>query len=347
MRRAFVEACYRWSRALTLPLQPLPTDPSTAEPWSPSNEIAVFVDDRLALDRKRDRSHRGRIDIDEANLPRAIRILTVERRCLHRYVDKRRKRTCRSQCCRGDGRTSIERGIDEDVVCRDWAPGCWRSFWRSRSMHPLSYRTSGFWVQARTRITLVGIVFMIGSGCASITSGQNQTLSVATPNCPQATCQLTNKDGVYYVSPTPGTVMVNRACAKLTVQCSKKGYDDGIIQVSSSIKTMAWGNIIFGGLIGVAVDGITGAACGYPSFVPVPMNCGTSTTVAATPLRGLSAAAEEASQAAKCADMAFVGEGPAGELVYSGVCEDKSVLMTCVDDGCSFSEFGQSLSDEQ
>ena len=34
------------------------------------DEIAVFVDvDRVGLDRKRDRSHRGRIDIDEAGVP--------------------------------------------------------------------------------------------------------------------------------------------------------------------------------------------------------------------------------------------------------------------------------------
>ena len=34
--------------------------------------------------------------------------------------------------------------------------------------------------------------------------------------------------------------------------------------VQDKAKSMAWGNIIFGGIIGIAVDRSTGAGCQYP-----------------------------------------------------------------------------------
>ena len=120
---------------------------------------------------------------------------------------------------------------------------------------------------------LLAVLFVV-SGCASITTGQDQVVSVETPGCPAASCRLTNKDGTFFVSSTPGTVSVNRACGKLTVSCSLDGHPDSTLTVSSSVKAMAFGNIIFGGLIGAGVDTATGAACQYPSLIPVPMQCG-------------------------------------------------------------------------
>ena len=76
-----------------------------------------------------------------------------------------------------------------------------------------------------------------------------------------------NSKGSYYVNSTPGSVMVQNACDQLTVTCKKDGYvpanpNAGSVQDKS--KGMAWGNIIFGGIIGIAVDRQTGAGCTYP-----------------------------------------------------------------------------------
>lgn len=187
------------------------------------------------------------------------------------------------------------------------------------------------------RLILLSLVALSG-GCASITTGQNQSVSIDTPNCPQATCRLSNKDGTYFVSSTPGTVMVDRACGKLTVQCSKDGYPDSIMTVSSSVKAMAFGNIIFGGLIGAGVDTVTGAACDYPALVPVPMNCGETTSGSKVnfkiPENVLTAADD-----LNCEEPEFVARGPAGVDVYSTVCKDTKVLMSCNAEGCSASEY--------
>ena len=109
-------------------------------------------------------------------------------------------------------------------------------------------------------------VFLFLSGCASITESKNQSMSVNTGEITGAMCTLTNSKGTYYVT-TPGSVLVRNACDPLTITCSKEGYvpanpSAGTVQDKS--KGMAWGNLVFGGIIGIAVDRSTGAGCSYP-----------------------------------------------------------------------------------
>ena len=111
------------------------------------------------------------------------------------------------------------------------------------------------------------IIFSFLTGCASITESKNQSMSVSTGDVTGAMCTLSNSKGSYYVNSTPGSVMVRNACDQLTVTCKKDGYVSanpaaGSIQDKS--KGMAWGNILFGGIIGIAVDRNTGAGCNYP-----------------------------------------------------------------------------------
>ena len=117
------------------------------------------------------------------------------------------------------------------------------------------------------KIIIVIIPFFLLSNCASITESKNQSMSVSTGDVTGAMCTLSNSKGSYYVNSTPGSVMVRNACDQLTVSCKKEGYVPanaaaGSIQDKS--KGMAWGNVIFGGLIGIAVDRQTGAGCTYP-----------------------------------------------------------------------------------
>ena len=79
-------------------------------------------------------------------------------------------------------------------------------------------------------------------------------------------CELTNSKGTYYINDTPGTVQVKNACDPLTIVCKKKGYvpaDLNAGTVRDKAKSMAWGNLIFGGIIGIAVDRSSGAGCEY------------------------------------------------------------------------------------
>lgn len=48
------------------------------------------------------------------------------------------------------------------------------------------------------------------------------------------------------------------------VRCEKDGVAPGLLTAKSSTKGMAFGNILFGGIIGAGVDISTGAAYDYP-----------------------------------------------------------------------------------
>lgn len=122
-------------------------------------------------------------------------------------------------------------------------------------------------------VTMVLGLISLG-GCASIVDGSSQSLSVKTmtnfDDVAGARCTLANSKGVWYVT-TPGTVTVHRAYGDMNVNCSKPGYVANVSSVPSSTRGMAFGNILFGGLIGAGVDMGTGAAYDYPSPIIVPL----------------------------------------------------------------------------
>lgn len=107
-------------------------------------------------------------------------------------------------------------------------------------------------------------------GCASIVAGQNQSLSVDVRNevgeQAGAKCTLINDKGTWYVT-TPGSVTVRRSYEDLSVACASDADLAATGQVRSSTKAMAFGNILFGGVIGVGVDVATGAAYDYPPLI--------------------------------------------------------------------------------
>lgn len=112
------------------------------------------------------------------------------------------------------------------------------------------------------------------TGCASIVSGQTQVVSVDTPGCPGARCELVNDKGRFFVGSTPGTVSLQRSYNNLQVTCTRAGARSDPVSVASTTKGMAFGNILFGGVIGAGVDVGTGAAYDYPQMITVPMACG-------------------------------------------------------------------------
>jgi hypothetical protein len=127
------------------------------------------------------------------------------------------------------------------------------------------------------RIMSLGVpLFALGllSGCASIVDGTNQSLSVKTVSAagdlPGAECQLANSKGTWFVT-TPGTVTVHRAYGALNLSCTKDGFKPAVQTAKSSTKGMAFGNAVFGGVIGVGVDMSTGAAYDYPDLITVLM----------------------------------------------------------------------------
>ena len=137
------------------------------------------------------------------------------------------------------------------------------------------------------RIISICTIACLSTGCASIVSGQNQSVSVTTLNkgdaLAGAKCSLANDKGTWYTT-TPGSVTVRRSFNDLSVNCAFDGLDNGITMVKSATKAMAFGNILFGGFIGAGVDMSTGAAYDYPDVVQVNMGqTGSPGTVPAMP----------------------------------------------------------------
>ncbi|MGB0935595.1 MAG: hypothetical protein ACPGXY_05985 [Alphaproteobacteria bacterium] len=109
------------------------------------------------------------------------------------------------------------------------------------------------------------------SGCASVTTGNKQSVSVTTSPVSGAACKLSNDSGTWFVPTTPGSVTVERSLSDMNIVCEKEGYGTGTTTVASSTKGMAFGNIIAGGVIGAAVDVASGAAYDYPTEMHVPL----------------------------------------------------------------------------
>lgn len=121
------------------------------------------------------------------------------------------------------------------------------------------------------------LLFLSLTGCASITTGTTQPMAVETrlssgQDVPGAYCRLTNSKGTWFVT-TPGTVTIHRAtAAPLAIECNKDGHEQlGVSSTKPKSKGMTWGNLLFGGVIGVITDSVTGAAGYYPSPVTVIM----------------------------------------------------------------------------
>jgi hypothetical protein len=126
-------------------------------------------------------------------------------------------------------------------------------------------------------ITLaIGVASLALSGCASIVSGANQSVSVVAKSdggdVVGAKCSLTNDKGQSFAT-TPGSVTVHRSYGAMVVDC-KTDTSAGSAQVKSSTKGMAFGNILFGGVIGAGVDVATGAAYDHPELITVALMTG-------------------------------------------------------------------------
>jgi len=120
-------------------------------------------------------------------------------------------------------------------------------------------------------ILAFAMLFILG-GCASIVSDSSQTMTVRTPNCPEATCDLLNSKGSYHIKETPQTIPVNKSYGDLTVTCSK-GKDSMTQKYESSATGSIWGNIFLGGIIGGAIDAGTGKGFEYEDTLIHPLKC--------------------------------------------------------------------------
>jgi len=189
-------------------------------------------------------------------------------------------------------------------------------------------------ISLRSLFTIIFFSHAALTGCASIVTGQDQVVSVSTPNCSGAQCTLVNPEGTYFVK-TPGTVTVDKEYGDLSVSCEKAGYDPFIMSVSSSTKGMAFGNILLGGIIGAGVDVATGAAYDYPDHIINPLDCRTETEKSVARSQGrYDKQAKALVDLENCDTPGFVLVDGKDDI-YRTRCVDGTVgVIACSDEGC-------------
>lgn len=118
----------------------------------------------------------------------------------------------------------------------------------------------------------LGIAFaLLTSGCATLAKGTQQTVTVATDPS-GATCELTrDAKSLAVVNPTPGSIPIEKARGSIAILCKKSTYNEASGVLASEFQTWTFGNIILGGLIGIAVDAASGAMNEYPSMVTITL----------------------------------------------------------------------------
>ena len=118
-----------------------------------------------------------------------------------------------------------------------------------------------------TIVSFTVVFAALTSGCATITTGRTQGFTIATEP-PAASCELSRKGkSVGVINPTPGTLQLEKSSAAIDINCKKAGYLTAEDTVSSSMQGWTFGNLILGGIIGLAVDAGSGAMHQYQSAI--------------------------------------------------------------------------------
>jgi hypothetical protein len=123
------------------------------------------------------------------------------------------------------------------------------------------------------RVFLV-LAMTLLTGCASVTTGSTQAVVVQTVDAAavplEANCELKNDKGTWSVA-TPGSTLIRQSYKELAVSCRSTTHAPAAITVLSKTKSMAYGNVLIGGLIGASIDMASGAAYEYPGIISVTM----------------------------------------------------------------------------
>jgi hypothetical protein len=116
------------------------------------------------------------------------------------------------------------------------------------------------------------VSFGLLSGCASVIEGRAQEFTVET-NPAGATCTLTRAGTVLgTVSPTPGSVYIDKTKDDISVHCTKSGFADANYVALSAYPKDQWAYILVGGPVGWGVDSATGADNYYVTPVKLDLS---------------------------------------------------------------------------
>lgn len=109
------------------------------------------------------------------------------------------------------------------------------------------------------------------TGCATIVDGGPDTINIMTSDGGPAPARIMSKAGVQQVW-LPTVISVPKSCSDISITLREDNYiysSNTVVQ--SSVNPWVFGNIIFGGLPGLAIDAVAGNICTYDTNVVVPI----------------------------------------------------------------------------
>jgi hypothetical protein len=107
------------------------------------------------------------------------------------------------------------------------------------------------------------------AACATVTTGTEHTILVESEPA-GATCLLQrNESNIGAVNPTPGSARISKSRHDVLVRCEKADHQETSRLVTASFQAMTAGNLLLGGVVGLATDLASGAAVTYPDSIKV------------------------------------------------------------------------------
>ncbi len=107
-----------------------------------------------------------------------------------------------------------------------------------------------------TRILAILLVAALLAGCASIIHGSRQDVRVTSvPSGAVVRVNLNNQ-----ATTTPGVLTLNRKEIGYVLTFEKQGYKPVEVSLRRTVDGWLFGNIIFGGLVGIVIDFASGSA---------------------------------------------------------------------------------------
>ena len=92
------------------------------------------------------------------------------------------------------------------------------------------------------------------SGCATIVTGADQMVQVDTT---PVNAVVTINQQSY--GKTPARINLDRSTKNAAVEINLEGYESKVVHLKRGVNGWVWGNIAFGGLIGLVIDSSSGA----------------------------------------------------------------------------------------
>jgi hypothetical protein len=117
---------------------------------------------------------------------------------------------------------------------------------------------------------LMSALLLVG-GCSTIVKGTSQSIAINTPDAPGATCELSSPAISTQTIVTPASVTLEKSQHNVNVMCKKECFNTGVGIIASSTEMMTAGNVIAGGVVGLAVDAGSGAINKYEPLVTISM----------------------------------------------------------------------------